>query len=352
MAFDKNIDIVSYIKEAADPEILLKALGFTVTKRTYKELRAPCIIHGGDNPTAFRFGLEKKTFTCFTRACQTEGSKTENDVIGLVRKVKKCTFQEAVEYLAELFGVELTKDWREDKIVDTEAVREFYREKEIEDLVRQTNKIRPKEVMYLPEEVIQAYKEDRGDYFTQLGVTEEIQDYFDVGYYEDDFGDIRASIPIRDVSGQVVSISGRTVSGDTEPRYKLTQDFDKKSVVYNLNNAIKYGEIFNSTAIVVEGFKACWAVHAAGFPNVVACIGAYLLEPQAALLSRSGFLNCVLFLDGDETGKKASITSLPVSSKYMKTKSVDLYRDFPGMSPDDFGEQDLFSILSQMLKEF
>ena len=60
---------LSNLKDAIDPHYLVESLGFVVKKETPKELRCTCIVHGGDNPTSFRFNKERKTWVCFSHKC-------------------------------------------------------------------------------------------------------------------------------------------------------------------------------------------------------------------------------------------------------------------------------------------
>ena len=73
---------------------LLESLGFVVNKRTR---RAPCLLHSGSNPTAFSW-TEAGLWHC--HSCGRGG-----DRITLVRETRKCSFREAVEFLASLAGV-------------------------------------------------------------------------------------------------------------------------------------------------------------------------------------------------------------------------------------------------------
>jgi phage/plasmid primase-like uncharacterized protein len=75
---------------------LLESLGFAVDERTR---RAPCLLHSGSNPTAFSW-TESGLWRCHS-TCGRGG-----DRIALVRAVRRCSFREAVEYLAVLAGVE------------------------------------------------------------------------------------------------------------------------------------------------------------------------------------------------------------------------------------------------------
>lgn len=74
---------------------LLPSLGFEIINRTQ---RCACILHGGTNPTAFSW-TEAGLWKC--HSCGAGG-----DRIALVRAARRCSFREAVEFLAALAGVD------------------------------------------------------------------------------------------------------------------------------------------------------------------------------------------------------------------------------------------------------
>lgn len=340
-------EVVERIKELADVELIMDLLGFKITKRTSKELRASCILHGGDNPTAFRMRTDTKRFCCYTRQCHIENGETNNDIIALVMKAKDIGFLPAVEWLAEVAGVS-TAEVEE----DSEKLTELYRKRQVKRSVDLVNKLYKKDLplVELSEEVLKRSLENKSDYFTTQGIEESIQNVFEIGFrvYPDNVP--RVTIPIRDASGRLVGISGRRTDGKGEPRYQLTADFDKKRVLYNLHRAKKAVPFFGDSVILVEGFKAAWSVYAAGFPNVIACMGAYLLEEQAELLGEHlPTVSCFIMLDGDKAGHVGQQASIKTCSRFVKTIPIDLYNLFPEKSPDDLGAPVLSELLSSYL---
>ena len=73
-------------------------------------------------------------------------------------------------------------------------------------------------------------------------------------------------------------------------------------MLFNYHRAVDAG---CDPLIVVEGFFGCMRIHQAGFPGVVALMGARLSEAQR-LLIRDRFPSIVLMLDGDLTGRRAA----------------------------------------------
>lgn len=125
------------------------------------------------------------------------------------------------------------------------------------------------------------------------GFTEETLRYFEIGF---DQWHYRVTYPIRDLGGQLVAISGRTVV-DAVPRYKIynqeylswglppREDWQRGNVLYNGHRL--YG-LYQSRdpveIVIVEGFKACMWVHQCGLTNVGALLGHYMTDPQKWIL--------------------------------------------------------------------
>jgi len=150
------------------------------------------------------------------------------------------------------------------------------------------------------------------------GFHEETIRYFEVGW--DDWHG-RITYPIRDIHGQLVAISGRTVHSGVKPRYKIydreyeiwdlpaRHGWDKRTVLYNAHEV--YPAIFthnsrDSHIVLVEGFKACMWVHQAGLPNPLGLMGSYLSWEQRWILERIG-ATVHLFLDNNYAGRKGTI---------------------------------------------
>ncbi len=93
-------------------------------------------------------------------------------------------------------------------------------------------------------------------------------------------------------------VAGRSID-DSEPKYKLPAGFRKSLEVFNLH---RVGEC--ERVIVVEGFFDCMKVHQAGFPCVALMGSALSVEQEETLFRR--FKRIILFLDGDDAGRKAT----------------------------------------------
>jgi len=143
----------------------------------------------------------------------------------------------------------------------------------------------------------------------------------------------RIMYPIRDLYGNLVGVSGRTVIG-AEPRYKVyrggrrvdghfrTGDFGEffddqfpgyeiKSRNFLWNAHAVYPVALHSQIaesldlIIVEGFKACLWVIQHGWPNTVALMGSSMTKSQADVVKRLTD-TVTLFLDNDKAGRMAT----------------------------------------------
>jgi len=148
----------------------------------------------------------------------------------------------------------------------------------------------------------------------------------EIGY---DKGKDRITYPIRDLYGNLVGVSGRTVIGD-EPRYKvyrggkrgLVGDFGEffddqfpgyeiKSHNFLWNAHRVYPEVLHANTakefelIIVEGFKACIWLIQHGWTNVVALMGSSITKTQADIVRRMTS-SVTLFLDNDKPGRMAT----------------------------------------------
>ena len=337
-------DIKQLIKDSVDAELLLKNLGFSISGCNGSDVRAPCILHGGDNLTGFSMRLDSKTWRCFTRQCEQDSAgSSQNDIFALVMKVRNVPFMESVKYLADFSGLNLDLE-----NMFAEQTPEFRRRRDTTNYIRSISKLndRHKPLESMSEGVISSYISQRDDYFLKCGFLPETLSTFEIGAMFDNKGVHRATIPIRDSTGRLVSFSGRRTDGDAEPRYRLGYEFKKGSVLYNLHRALQTGA---STLIIVEGFKAAWAIHEAGLKNVAACMGAQITTDQVLQVASTGFRNCLVMFDGDEAGRKGLVTAEKKLKQVVNTQVLELP---DSVSPDDLDRDELKQLLELFLYSF
>lgn len=332
---------IERLKEVVDPETLLVSLGFDISINNHREIRAPCALHGGDNKTAFTFKKEVRRFYCYTHGCEyDDGGEINNDIISLVMKANQCPFMEAVKYLSDLTGIKV--DFNNVDEVDEER---YKKDKSKNKFVKYMceNRILPE----VSEDLLKEYRSNGAEYFKRIGISDSIIDIFELGTFVDDRGVVRGSVPIRDADGRLVSISGRRADGDREPRYLLIEDFQKSDVLYSLNGALKYKDAYSDSIIIVEGFKALWAVFSCGFKNVVAVMGKSISTSQINLLVKHGYRYSILLLDGDDAGIKGTIRSEFLLKNKITNRTIWLPDK---KSPDDLDSIELYGLIDLFYK--
>lgn len=333
--WDKFKEKLTMMKDSVDPRFLIESLGFKITNETMKELRSSCIIHGGDNTTAFRFNKEKKTWVCFSHKCH---ELYGNDVISLIRSVIKCDFMTAVDYLNGLVG----------NVSDT-GYYNFKERRERDLFISSYDHIKTKP--YVVNEItLRCFGSMRTNYFVNKGIKKETLDYFEVGGgYVDNDGFIREVIPIRDDRGELIAYSLRDIRENIsyDNKYILTPGFEKDTVLYNMNIAQAYGD--HLPIIVVEGFKSVWRLYECGIKNVVAVIGSSLTEGQRSLLYLYALKGVVIMFDNDKAGiigttnaYKDLKDSLGVTPIYI-TETNEFGQ---GCGPDDLSDKQIHDYLN------
>lgn len=329
---------LSNLKDVIDPHYLVESLGFVVKKETPKELRCTCIIHGGDNPTSFRFNKERKTWVCFSHKCH---EVFGNDIIGLIKATQKIEFVEAVEYLSKLTG----------GIEGDLNALSYRKEKERREFI-ENNKTGMYNHPEVNEERLLRYRPLRSKFFNiESGFSDEILDRFEIaGGYKSNDGLIREIIPIRDTEGKLAAYSLRDIRSNVsyESKYKITYGFDKDGVLYNLYKIIPVSK----PIIIVEGFKSVWRLYQYGIKNVVAAIGSKVTRGQCSLLCSHALHGAVIFFDNDVAGVLGMIdaynnlkTKMDVSPIFI-TETDD---DGNGLDPADLDKETIYNYLQEYI---
>ncbi len=145
--------------------------------------------------------------------------------------------------------------------------------------------------------------------------------HFGLGFCKKGLMKDRFAIPIHNLDGELVAYAGRIVD-DAKinadcPRYLFPSDrekdgvnyrFKKSELLYNGHRALALGR---KGIIIVESYTAVWWLHQAGFPNVVAVMGASMSDAQATLiLTRFAPSFAVVLADGDAAGARMAESAL------------------------------------------
>lgn len=149
----------------------------------------------------------------------------------------------------------------------------------------------------------------------------------------------RLIFPICNEIGQPVAFGARKIKADDEPKYLNSSEsaiFQKSRTLYGLHLA-KRTIIDTRTAVVTEGYTDVIACHQAGIRSVVGTLGTALTKDHAAMLSR--LCNTVVLLfDGDEAGMKAADRG--IEAFFAQPVDVRISAIPGGHDPDDLLKQE------------
>ncbi len=330
----------------ADIGEVIQAYGVGLRKRG-NDLVGLCPFHGEKSPS-FHVHPDRGFYKCF-------GCGAGGDVLTFVQKHENVGFADALRILAKRYSVELADE-------DPRAARA---RNERESIYHANDVARAYFHRMLREsregEHARAYCEGRGitaatieafalgyappgweglvgelrrnDVPPPIAVTAGLIKPNDRGGYRDFYRD-RLMIPTLATTGETIAFGGRAL-GDQEPKYlntSTTPVYTKGRYLFALNVA-RRAAAREDTAIVVEGYLDCIALHQAGFANAVAALGTAFTPEQAHEL-RKVAKRAILCFDADSAGVEAALKSIDVLSAEGVDASALRIPD--GKDPDEF----------------
>ncbi len=308
-------------------------------KKAGANFTSVCPFHNEKTPS-FVVSEQKQIFTCF-------GCGAKGDVIEFVMKYYNLEFGEAIEKIADEYGIKIQRNSYDDKRdiyyeINRKAAAFFYKaftEKTNKGYLYMKNRgiddrvLKKFGIGYADEKWDSLYNYFRGmgtdiDILLELGLISESK-----GKYYDKFRN-RVIFPIINTSGKVIGFGGRAI-GDDKPKYLNSPEskiFQKKSNLYGLNiSRQEVGKV--GYAILVEGYMDTISLHQNGIKNVVASLGTALTENQSKLLKR--YTNeVILSYDADEAGRNAALRGLEILNK--ENCKVKVLHVSDGKDPDDY----------------
>lgn len=345
----EKIDIVDLISEY----LQLKSAG-----TNHKGL---CPFHNEKSPS-FMVNREGQFFHCF-------GCGKSGDIFTFVEEIEGMEFKEALKYLADKSGIQLSNDFKSEvdssqknrvKKINADASNFFYNFLLKMDVSRPAfdylldrgldqELIDEWKIGFVPDQwdLLTKYLLKKGHSIDDLvasGLTIK-RDNADVssmrGFYDRFRG--RIMFPIWDVHGSVVGFTGRILiekenSGGKYVNTPQTLVYDKSRVIYGLNKAkqsIKQEDLI----VMVEGQMDVIACHGAGMKNVVASSGTALTQEQVKLLSRYS-KNMAMAFDADEAGQNAAKRGIEIALDQGLNIKVINIPDGAGKDPDECIKKD------------
>lgn len=320
-------DFAEQVRATAD---IAEVVGqYVELKRAGANLKACCPFHQEKTPS-FNVHPGKQIFKCF-------GCGKAGDVITFVREIERVEFREALEILAQKYGLEVPRFQAQNR--DEEEVR-----------WRQTlGEVLEHAARYYQQKLAHP---DQGAfarrYLTERGVSGEMVQVFGLGLATEDWEGLarhlrakgysnralveagvahekkagegvydylreRLVFPIVNARGHVIAFGGRIFEGDG-PKYLNTPEtafFHKGKELYGLFQAREAMTRANRPAVLVEGYMDVIACHQAGEKSAVASMGTSLTPDQARLIRRHS-AEAVFLYDADEAGIKAILRGIEV----------------------------------------
>jgi DNA primase len=289
-----------------------------------------CPFHEERTPS-FSVEPQEKLYHCF-------GCGVGGDVIKFVEEKEGLGFAEAVELLADRFGVELEREQEDPR---AEARRQQRRR--LEQLLERTASYYAN-YLWESKEAAKAR-----EYLAERGLGEQALRDFGVGYAPSAWDKIlvrgqqagfsvaelrgvglaqrgrsggeydrfrsRIMFPIRDRRGRTLGFGGRALRADQGAKYVNTAEtdfFHKSQLLYGVDRA-KAAIAKAGRAVVVEGYTDVLALHQAGVEEAVGVMGTAITDEQVATLS--GMVDeVVLALDADSAGQEAMLRAQRVAA--------------------------------------
>ena len=352
-------DTVERVKEGADIVEIVSA--HTDLRRQGQRFTGLCPFHEERTPS-FSVDPREKLYHCF-------GCGVGGDVIKFVEEKEGLGFPEAVEALAERYGVEIEREAE-----DPRAEEARKRRARLWELLERTAAFYVTFLWDSPKAAkARAYLEGRG-----LG--EDVLRAFAVGYAPSAWDQVltrgqragfspeelrgaglvqrgrqgglydrfrsRITFPVRDSRGRVLGFGARGMGDDAKPKYLNSPEgelYRKSRTLFGIDRA-RGAMARTGRAVVVEGYTDVLALHQTGIEEAVAVMGTAITPEQLQLLA-GHVEEVVLAMDADRAGRDAMVRAQRVAgAKKMRLRvaamppgedPADMLAEGP---PDRFGE--------------
>jgi DNA primase len=321
-------DSVNAVRDATN---MAEVVGqYTDLKQAGAQMMGLCPFHDERSPS-FSVDPHDKLYHCF-------GCGVAGDVFGFVMEKEGLGFTEAVEALADRYGVELQREQEDPR---AEAARQ--RRQRLQQLLERA-------AAYYSNYLWESKEAGKArEYLAARGLSEETLKNFGVGFAPSAWDKIlvagqragftvpemhsvglvqkserggeydrfraRIMFPIRDPRGRTLGFGGRATRDDQKPKYVNTSEtdfFHKSEILYGLDRA-RAAMAKANRAVVVEGYTDVLALHQAGMEGAVGVMGTAITPEQVATLSGT-VDEVVLAMDADEAGEEAMLRAQRVAA--------------------------------------
>jgi DNA primase len=320
-------DSINAVRDAAD--MVTEVGRYTDLRRAGGQMMGLCPFHDESSPS-FSVQPQDKLYHCF-------GCGVGGDIFEFVMEKEGLGFSEAVEALADRYGVELQREQEDPKAEARRQARQ------------RLQQLLERAASYYSNYLWESQEASKArDYLAGRGLAEQTLRDFGVGFAPSAWDKIlvagqragftvpemhsvglvqrsrqgqeydrfraRIMFPIRDPRGRVLGFGGRATRADQKPKYVNTAEtdfFHKSEILYGLDRA-RAAMAKENRALVVEGYTDVLALHQAGLAGAVGVMGTAITPDQVKTLS--GVVDeVVLALDADEAGQEAMLRAQRVA---------------------------------------
>ncbi len=323
-------DTIERVRESADIVEVVSA--YTDLRRQGERFVGLCPFHDERSPS---FSVKPRDGFYYCFGCEAGG-----DTIRFVQEKEGLAFPDAVEALAERYGVEIEREDEDPKAEEARRrrgrlgealtrVSAFYESFLWESPKAAKAKTYLTEERGLGEEVLRNFgvgfapsawdsvltRGQRAGYSVEellaAGLIQRSANK--PGSHYDRFR-ARITFPVRDHRGRVVGFGARGMGPDAKPKYLNSPEnemYRKSRTLYGIDRA--RGPIARGgRAVVVEGYTDVLALHQAGVEETVAVMGTAITPDQLKMLG--GYAEeVVLALDADRAGREAMLRAQRVA---------------------------------------
>ncbi len=320
-------DSINAVRDAAD--MVAEVGRYTDLRQAGGQMMGLCPFHDESSPS-FSVQPQDKLYHCF-------GCGVGGDIFEFVMEKEGLGFSEAVEALADRYGVELQREQEDPRAEARRQARQ------------RLQQLLERAAAYYANYLWESKEAGKArDYLAGRGLSEQTLKDFGVGFAPSAWDKIlvagqragftvpemasvglvqkgrqggeydrfrsRIMFPIRDARGRALGFGGRAMRADQGAKYVNTAEtdfFHKSEILYGLDRA-RAAIAKANRAVVVEGYTDVLALHQAGLEGTVGVMGTAITPQQVQTLS--GLVSEVaLALDADAAGQNAMLRAQRVA---------------------------------------
>ena len=287
------LDIAAIKAQITDDDIisLMDSMGIPLVSANSQYQLYPSACHHSDwerHKNKLYYYVQSQRWHCYS--CSGDW-----DTIGLVQHLRKCTFNQAVDYICSTLGINAAEVVQDD-------VRDDW-QRDLRRWLPNADYDEPAELTAYDPAILAAFDRLYPTDWLEYGITRDSMDKFGIGWYA---RQACISIPVVQ-NGQLVGVRGRyTRQQDiAKGKYRPIAMLDGTVLKFSTGNTFyAYDQnkdiIANSgKAILFEGEKSCLKADSKGINNTLATFGSNVSKRQIEMLLELGTNEVTIAFDSD-----------------------------------------------------